>query len=185
MRLEEASSTKQRFPRCAGKVMPPRSTSHRLWHAMDREPIAWRCSHGRLQFSVRRWEPAVGPICSIPPSTGQDTPVTYDAAGEHRNATTAAGTAASVENEIRRTWSMRRRSHRVPALRSSFAGSLPSGCDHADGFTGSCATGSSTVTRRSCERSVALMLNTSPLSMGAAVHPLLIDAARPSGKRSA
>ena len=32
------------------------------------------------------------------------------------------GSVASVESKIRQTWSMRRRSRRVPALRSSFAG---------------------------------------------------------------
>ena len=32
--------------------------------------------YARRQSSVWRWEPAIGPICSIPPSMGQDTPVT-------------------------------------------------------------------------------------------------------------
>lgn len=33
-------------------------------------------AHGRRQASDSRCEPAIGPICSIPPSTDQEAPVT-------------------------------------------------------------------------------------------------------------
>jgi diguanylate cyclase (GGDEF)-like protein len=37
---------------------------------------AERPAQGRRQSSEVRWEPAIGPICSMPPSTAQDAPVT-------------------------------------------------------------------------------------------------------------
>ena len=47
------------------------------------------------QASVVICDPAWGPICSIPPSTGQLAPVTWDACGEARKAMTAAISRAS------------------------------------------------------------------------------------------
>src|SRR3954451_1026592 len=52
-------------------------------------------SHGRRQSSAVRWEPACGPIRSMPPSTLQEAPVTYDASGPARKAITAATSRAS------------------------------------------------------------------------------------------